>query len=303
MEKKLLFVYNPYSGKAQMRDYLSDIIDIFVKGGYAVTVHPTQQSLDGYSYIKEHAEEYDLVACSGGDGTLNEAVRGLMACENPPHVGYIPTGTTNDFATSLGLSKDMLEAAETIVSGEDFSCDIGSFNHNNFTYISAFGAFTDVAYETSQQRKNMLGHLAYVLEGAKRLGSIQSYRMTVEHDGETFEDEYIFGMVSNSMSVGGIIRNLGEMGVKLDDGLFEVGLIKMPNNMTELNQTLSDIMRRDLNSPYIRMFRTSEIRFSSAVPVPWTLDGEFGGNKKDVLIKNKNKALTFIRNKAEATEE
>lgn len=302
MAKKLLFVYNPYSGKAQIKSNLSDIIDIFVKGGYVVTVHPTQQSLDAYSYIKENAEKYDLVACSGGDGTLNETVRGLMACENPPHVGYIPTGTTNDFASSLGLSKDMLEAAETIVNGEDFSCDIGEFNHNNFTYISAFGAFTDVAYETSQQRKNMLGHLAYVLEGVKRLGSIQSYRMTVEYDGKTFEDEYIFGMVSNSMSVGGIIRNLGEFGIKLDDGLFEVALIKMPNNMSELNKTLSDIMHRDLNSPYIRMFRASEIKFTSAVPVPWTLDGEFGGNKKEVLIKNNRKALTFIRNKAEVTE-
>lgn len=295
MKKRLLFVFNPRSGKGQIRNNLVDIIDIFVKHGYECVVHPTQESLDAYQLVRNKGGNYDLVVCSGGDGTLNETVRGLMALTKRPVLGYIPTGTTNDFASSLGIPKAPVEAARAIVEGEEFSCDIGSFNHNSFTYISAFGLFTEVAYETPQQTKNMLGHLAYVLEGAKRLNSVKPYRMRVEHDGIVTEDEYIFGMISNSMSVGGIIKNLGELGVQLDDGMFEVALVKMPVNMSELNKTLADVVKLNVNSQYIKMFRTKDITLKSVCPVPWTLDGEYGGDKKQVRIINHQKAITVMK--------
>lgn len=295
MKKRLLFVFNPHSGKGQIRNNLVDILDVFVKHGYECVVHPTQESLDAYQLVRQEGMEYDLIVCSGGDGTLNETVRGLMALDKRPVLGYIPTGTTNDFASSLGIPKAPLEAARVIMEGEEFACDIGAFNHNSFTYISAFGLFTEVAYETPQQTKNMLGHLAYVLEGAKRLGSVKPYRMRVEHDGTVTEDEYIFGMISNSMSVGGIIKNLGELGVQLDDGMFEVALVKMPVNMSELNKTLADVVKLNVNSPYIKMFRTNDITLKSVSPVPWTLDGEYGGDKKQVRIINHQKAVTVMK--------
>ena len=292
---RLLFVFNARSGKAQIKNQLVDIIDLFVKAGYEVTVHPTQDRLDAFNVLRDQGNNYDLVVCSGGDGTLNETVSGMMAGGIKTRLGYIPTGTTNDFATSLGISKNMLQATNTIISGVDFNCDVGSFNDSYFTYISAFGAFTEVAYQTPQQTKNILGHLAYVLEGIKRLSSIKTYHMEIQHDGITIEDDFIFGMVSNSMSVGGF-KGYGDLGIVLDDGLFEVAFIKMPKNPIDLQMTINHLIKLQVDSNYIYFFRTSALKVTSIEEVPWTLDGEFGGNAKDVVIKNISKAITIIRN-------
>ena len=167
--KKLLFIYNPNAGKGLIKPKLSDVLDIFVKAGYEVTVYPTQKYRDGYHKVRHFKEEYDLVVCSGGDGTLDEVVTGMMKRKEQIPIGYIPTGTTNDFARSLHIPKDMLKAADTAVNGIVFPCDIGKFNNDFFVYIAAFGLFTDVSYQTKQEVKNVLGHLAYVLEGMKRL--------------------------------------------------------------------------------------------------------------------------------------
>ena len=201
--KKMLFIYNPNSGMGLLKPKLSDVLDIFVKGGYEVTVYPTQKYHDAVRKMGEYEEQYDLVACSGGDGTLDEVVTGMMKREKKVPIGYIPAGTTNDFASSLHISKNMLEAADTVVNGVPFACDVGEFNEDYFVYIAAFGLFTDVSYETKQSMKNVLGHLAYILEGTKRIFNIPSYRIKVTHDGETIEDEFIYGMVTNSRSVGG----------------------------------------------------------------------------------------------------
>lgn len=291
--KRLLFIFNPHSGKAQIKTQLLAIVDLFVKAGFEVTVRPTQSQHDAFQYIKANAYRFDVVVCSGGDGTLNETVSGLMHAGVPASLGYIPAGTTNDFATSLGVSKNMLKAAAAIVYGNVFLCDIGSFNDAYFTYISAFGAFTEVAYQTPQPVKNMLGHLAYVLEGIKRLASIKTYHMTVIHDNTVIEDDFVFGMISNSMSVGGF-KTAGETGILLNDGLFEVALVKMPKNPIDLQTTLNDLLKFQVDSDNIYFFKSNELRIHSEEPVAWTLDGEFGGNVQDVLVKNNRQAIPFL---------
>lgn len=295
---KLLFIFNPHSGKSQIKNTLLRIIDLFVKAGYEVTVRPTQSALDAFQTVKKKASKYDVIVCSGGDGTLNEMVSGLMSSGAPTKLGYIPAGTTNDFAASLGISTNMIEAAKNIIKGVELKCDIGSFNDSYFTYISAFGAFTEVAYQTPQQSKNLLGHLAYVLEGIKRLSSIKTYHMIVEHDGEVFEDDFVFGMVSNSMSVGGF-KGIGDLGIVLDDGLFEVALVKMPKNAFDLQLTINDLLKLQVDSNYIYIFKSGEIKITSEELISWTLDGEFGGTTNHVLIKNNKQAITFLTKSSE----
>ena len=214
-----------------------DIIDVFVKGGYEVVVHPTQGAKDAEKMAKSMAEEVDLIVCSGGDGTLDEVVTGLMEIGANVPLGYIPAGSTNDFASSLAIPRDMVKAAQDIVDGHLFSVDVGSFNEDNFIYVAAFGMFTDVSYETSQDLKNILGHLAYVMEGAKRIFDVKTYHLCVEANGEVHEGDYIYGMITNSHSIGGF-RNLVGNDVEMDDGLFEVTLIKKPKNVVELNQIM-----------------------------------------------------------------
>lgn len=291
--KKLLFIYNPLSGVGQLKAKLSDVLDIFVKAGYEVTVHPTQKYHDALEKTKSYTGEYDLVVCSGGDGTLDEVVSGMENREKKVPIGYIPTGTTNDFASSLHISRNILEAADTAVNGIPFACDVGRFNEDFFIYIAAFGLFTDVSYETKQSMKNILGHLAYVLEGTKRIFNIPSYRIKVFHDGEEIEDEFIFGMVTNSRSVGGFKGIIGR-DVIFDDGEFEVTLMKTPKNPIELNELLGAIVMKQINPDRMYSFRTGEIRFESVEEITWTLDGEFGGVHDRVLIQDKKQGLQIM---------
>lgn len=275
---KLLFVYNPHAGKAQIKNYLLEIIDIFTKNEYLVTAYPTQSSLDAYEKIKTIGAEYDLIVVSGGDGTLNEGVRGMMELpKNVSHIfGYIPAGTVNDFASSLGIPKFMPDAARNIINGSIFSSDIGKFQEKYFSYIAAFGAFTDVPYETSQEQKNMLGQLAYLLEGIKKISSLTKYHLTVEYDGKTTEGEFIFGMISNSNSVAGI-KCSDNLRVSLNDGLFEVLFIKFPNSLLELQSMIGDLLWQNFQSPYFVTLRAKKIRITSEEKIAWTLDGEYGG--------------------------
>ncbi len=298
--KNILFVYNPRAGKAKIHSKLCDIIDIFAKAGCEITVYPTQQEGDAARAVMNKKKRYDLLVCSGGDGTLDETVNGMIKCSKRIPIGYIPAGSTNDFAMSLGLPKDMCRAAEVIVSGIDYPCDIGTFNENCFVYIAAFGLFTDVSYETSQAMKNVLGHMAYLLEGMKRISSIKSYNLKAtyrsseqEADGgeeNTIEDEFIYGMVTNSLSVGGFKRITGKY-VELDDGEFEVTLIKKPSNPLEINMIIAALLNRRINTDYMYCFKTREITFEAEGEIPWTTDGEFGGNHKRVHIENMKQAV------------
>ena len=291
--KKMLFIYNPNSGMGLLKPKLSDVLDIFVKGGYEVTVYPTQKYHDAVRKMGEYEEQYDLVACSGGDGTLDEVVTGMMKREKKVPIGYIPAGTTNDFASSLHISKNMLEAADTVVNGVPFACDVGVFNQDYFVYIAAFGLFTDVSYETKQSMKNVLGHLAYILEGTKRIFNIPSYRIKVTHDGETIEDEFIYGMVTNSRSVGGF-KGITGKNVVFDDGKFEVTLFKTPRNPMELNEILVALALRKINPKRMYSFKTNEVHFETEEEIPWTLDGEFGGVHEEVVVKDCQKALEIM---------
>lgn len=296
--KKLLFVYNPRAGKEMLKPRLSDVLDIFVKAGYEVTVHPTQAYRDAYYQIKEYeVGKYDLIACSGGDGTIDEVATGMMKRremgKDVVPVGYIPAGTTNDFAKSLHIPRKPLAAADNAVKGVPFPCDIGKFNDSVFVYIAAFGIFTDVSYETDQAVKNVLGHMAYILEGAKRIFNIPSYKIKVEHDGEVIEDEFIFGMVTNSRSVGGFSNMVGK-NIVFDDGLFEVTLIKTPKNPIALQEIIAALLIEQVDTKHMYTFKTRKITFDSVEEIPWTLDGEFGGEQDYVEIENVQKAMEIM---------
>ena len=296
--KKLLFVYNPRAGKEMLKPRLSDVLDIFVKAGYEVTVHPTQAYRDDYYQIKEYeVGKYDLIACSGGDGTIDEVATGMMKRremgKDVVPVGYIPAGTTNDFAKSLHIPRKPLAAADNAVKGVPFPCDIGKFNDSVFVYIAAFGIFTDVSYETDQAVKNVLGHMAYILEGAKRIFNIPSYKIKVEHDGEVIEDEFIFGMVTNSRSVGGFSNMVGK-NIVFDDGLFEVTLIKTPKNPIALQEIIAALLIEQVDTKHMYTFKTKKITFDSVEEIPWTLDGEFGGEQDYVEIENVQKAMEIM---------
>ncbi|MDL2249751.1 diacylglycerol kinase (ATP) [Lachnospiraceae bacterium PM6-15] len=294
--KRMLFVYNPHAGRALLRTKLSDVVDIFVKAGYKVTVHPTQSFRDAFRVVKEYeADDYDLVVCSGGDGTLDEVVAAMMKREIEARdtIGYIPTGSTNDFANSLHIPKNLLQAADVAVNGAAFPCDVGRFNDDSFVYIAAFGLFTDVSYETTQEMKNMLGHLAYIFEGAKRIFNVPAYKLKVEYDGNVLEDEFAYGMITNSKSVGGFKNMIGK-DVAFDDGLFEVTLIKRPRNPIELQEIGAALLIEQIDTKHMYTFRTSKITITSEEEIPWTLDGEFGGNHQDVEIENLKQQLTIM---------
>ncbi|MGN0348952.1 MAG: diacylglycerol/lipid kinase family protein [Roseburia sp.] len=293
MKKKVLFVLNPCSGKARIKNYLLDIVDTMVKAAYEVTIYPTQKQGDAMEKIQEAAGEYDLVVCSGGDGTLDEVVTGMMTGHVKVPLGYIPAGSTNDFAVSLGIPKDMGKAAAAAVSGNPFACDIGAFNENFFVYVAAFGLFTEVSYKTSQEWKNVLGHAAYILEGAKHLYDIPSYMMEVQYDNIRLQDEFIFGMISNSTSVGGFKGMTGK-DVLLDDGLFEVTLIKKPRNPIELNEIIASLINLVDDTDMVYSFKTSEVCFRSREDISWTLDGEFGGNHREVSVQNLCKCIQIM---------
>lgn len=285
MNKKLLFVYNPKSGRAQIRNKLVDILDIFAAAGYEITVAPTRAHDDARVIVAKRPQGYDLVVCSGGDGTLDEIVTGMIQSGFCTPIGYIPAGSTNDFGKSLSIPKNMLEAAKTAVKGVSFPCDFGRFNDDVFVYIAAFGLFTDVSYETGQEIKNVLGHMAYLLEGMKRLSSIRSFRMKVSWEGNQVEEDFIFGMITNSISVGGF-KNITGKNVKLDDGVFEVTLIKNPKNPMELSNIMLSLLNRDIDTNTMYCFRTAQLELESKEPIAWTLDGENGGKHKKVSIQN-----------------
>ena len=291
MKKKMLFIYNPRAGKSQIRSNLLDMIDIFVKAGYEVTAYPTQAQGDGIKAVTERQiGYYDMIACSGGDGTLDEVVTGMMQCEKRLPIGYVPAGTTNDFAGSLGIPRSMEKAARVIVDGRSFRCDVGGFNENIFVYIAAFGLFTDVSYETRQDMKNVLGHMAYVLEGMRKLSKVRSYAMKVTSGDRAIEGDFIFGMITNSLSVGGFKKITGD-NVKLDDGVFEVTLIRRPGNPVELNTIMAAMVNRNIDTDLMECFTASELQIESAEDIAWTLDGEFGGRHSRVEIQNYKQAL------------
>ena len=288
----MLFVFNPKAGKGKIKTHLLDIVDIFSSHDYEIIIRSTQAPRDAYEKAKEYANSVDMIVCSGGDGTLDEVVTGIMEAESSVPIGYIPAGSTNDFAHSLFMPKNMTKVAEMIMEEELYHCDIGRFNQKTFAYVAAFGLFTDVSYETDQDLKNVLGHVAYVLEGVKRLFDIKSYHMKVTSDEVQAEDDFIVGMITNSRSVGGF-KNLTGKNVDMNDGLFEVTLIVHPKNPLQLQEIITALVMAEDNTDLIYSFKTKKLTIESDEEVPWTLDGEFGGDHSYVDIENKHKALNL----------
>ncbi len=291
--KKLLFVFNPKSGMGLIKNNLLDIVDIMVKAGYDPTVYPTQARGDATRKVKEDGANYDRIVCSGGDGTLDEVVTGLREAHLHIPLGYIPAGSTNDFARTLGISGDMVKAAEIAVGEHYFPCDVGQFNDDTFIYIAGFGVFTEISYETPQELKNVFGHAAYILSAAKSLAAIPSYLMQVEANGEVIQDRFIYGMVTNSVSVAGF-KGLTGKNVQLDDGEFEVTLVKNPSNPLELNEIIAYLTGIIPETKMVYSFKSGEVNIRSRSSIAWTLDGENGGDHWNVHIKNHHQKLNFL---------
>lgn len=295
MIKKTMLIVNPIAGRSRLKGSLFDVMDILSKHGHEVTLYITRHKGHATELVLSKASNFDVVVCCGGDGTLNEVVTGLMQLKKRPPLGYIPSGTTNDIASSLHLSHNILSASTCAASGNLFPYDIGSFNDRYFVYIAAFGAFTRVAYSTPQQYKNALGYTAYILEGVKSLTQITPYHLKITYDEGEIDDSFIFGSITNSTSVAGMIK-MDSQKVKLNDGKFEVLLIKSPNNLIEFQNIVSRLLRQDFDEKYVRFFHTSHIRIVADKDIPWTIDGENGGISRDADIKNCTKGIEFISN-------
>jgi diacylglycerol kinase (ATP) len=294
MRQKMLFIVNAKAGKGQIKNHVLSIIDRFNAQDYDVEVYVTQNQKDATDTAQKKGEHCDVLLCSGGDGTLNEVINGLMELESHrPRIGYIPAGSTNDFANNLYSDLDITEIIEAITKGQDLPCDIGRFNDRFFVYCAAFGAFALTSYETAQVNKNLLGRVAYFLEGTKHLNTLKAYHLTVKYADQSIEDDFLYGMVTNSDSVAGI-RGFGGRNVQLDDGLFEVLLIRMPKNFFELQQIISGLIKLDFSHKLFCSFKTEAVVFNSERPISWNLDGEFGGDVHTAMISIKRRAVTFL---------
>ena len=293
---RLLFIFNPTSGTGQVKAALAPVLDVFTKAGWITTSYPTQCKGDATRVARELSPQFDRVICAGGDGTLSEVVSGLTEVKDPPPLGYIPFGSTNDCATTLHLPRKPREAALVAAgTGVSVPIDIGRLNGKPFIYVAAFGAFTKVAYDTPQDLKNTFGHLAYIFAGIASLPTIAPYRMKVAYDGQTLEDDFYFGMVSNSQSIGGI-RPPTANRVVLDDGLFEVLLVKKPLNLADFTDGVQALANPSAErSGALVQFQASQLTFTCEQPIPWTVDGEFGGSQTVNRAENCQKALNIIR--------
>lgn len=282
-KKKALLIVNPCAGKTKSRAGTFEIVDKFSKNDYEFSVHTTTCQGDATNIVKRELDGKDMVVCCGGDGTLNETINGVMDMPKRVPIGYIPTGTTNDLATSLGLPSDIKKATDIIIDGHTNDYDVGLFNNRCFTYVASFGAFSRASYATPQKYKNMFGHAAYVVAAVPEVADIHPTKMRIEYDGGVLEGEFMFGAVSNSLSVGGFFK-LPKDEVKFNDGVFEVLLVPKIS-LTRLFSILHKVRKQQYDGKQIIMLKTSKIKISAPdEAVPWTLDGEFGGNHHDVMI-------------------
>ncbi len=293
--KRLLLIINPVAGKMKSKSALFDIVKVFCEHEFDVTVKLTARRGHGTEIAESEHDKYDLIVCVGGDGTLNEVVRGLVRAGSHTPIGYIPAGSTNDFANSIGLSSTPKQAALNIAIGSPLKLDIGAFKEVNFTYIASFGAFTSASYSTPQATKNAIGHIAYILEGIKDLSTLKPVHVKIEADGETHEGNYIFGGIANSTSVGGIVKLKKEL-VDMSDGLFEVILIKNPKNLNHLNEIILALMTSEYkNNKSIEYFKASELKVTTEDKLPWTVDGEYADGSGSFTIRNLKQRLTIIK--------
>ena len=292
--KKVLIVLNPCAGVKRANKYMTDIISLFCDNGYICTVQTTKPDLSGYDAVMQFGEGHELIVVIGGDGTYNEVVAGVIDKNLSCPIGYIPAGTTNDFGSSLGLPKNIMKAAQNILDGKAQNFDVGSFNGRKFTYVASCGAFSSTSYTTPTDLKNVFGHLAYVLEGIKSLPEIQPEHLRINYDGNFKEDDYIFAAVCNSTSLGGILK-LDKKYVDMNDGLFEILLVRSPNNIAELATAVHDLnMQNFNNSSIIELITASKIELETSRLNEWSLDGEWQKGSDKIVIENLKDAIKLI---------
>lgn len=293
--KKMLFVANPQAGQRKARRYLADMIDIFNRGGYEVSVYLTAKPGDGAQAVCRMVGGKDLVVCCGGDGTLNETAAGVLQSGADVPIGYVPAGSTNDFAASLELSANILQAARDVIEGQPEYVDAGSFAGRHFSYVASFGAFTRASYLTPQNAKNILGHAAYVLGGIQELSQLHPWPMAFElPDGRRIEGEFLFGAVSNSTSVGGVLT-LDKEWVDLCDGKFELLLIRAPKDLKELAECVLALQRKTYDSAMLTFLNTPCVKIEAPKEMDWTLDGEWEPGHETAEVRCIHKAIRIIR--------
>ncbi len=291
--KKMLFIMNPFSGQKKANKHLADILMLFSKAGYVVQTHMTTGPGSATQAAQLWGRDQDLVVCCGGDGTLNETITGLLRSGAQTPVGYIPSGTTNDFASSLKLSSSPLTAAQDILEGNAIAYDVGKFNDRYFSYVASFGAFTKSSYSVPQDIKNALGHTAYVLGGISELSQIRNEHIRMEIDGDVIEDDFLFGAVCNSVSIGGIL-NLPPSMVDMSDGIFEIMLVRAPRNLSEITECIQALQSQKYNCAMITFRSARSIRIQADPDMPWTLDGERADGCRDIQVENIHCALNLV---------
>lgn len=292
--KKLLLIVNPYSGRARMRTELLKVVEILSANKYEVTVYPTKSRGDATERVTMLSQdEFSIILVCGGDGTLNEVITGLMQAKIQCPLGYIPSGTLNEWSSGLHISRNIMTAATDITTGRQISLDIGKFGNRYFCYTASFGAFTEASYSAPQDVKNVLGQAAYFFEGIKSLGNIKPVHLKFTCKDRVVEGDFLFGAISNSMSVGGIVK-FDESVVKLNDGLFEVMLIRNPDNILKLQPVLDGILKQDLDREGIEFFHTDEVTINFGKDVAWTLDGEYAPGAEEINVINLHNAINFI---------
>lgn len=292
--KKMLFVMNPYSGQRRANRYLAEIIGLYNRAGYEVVTHMTAGPGDAARIVGQLGEGKDVVVCCGGDGTFNETISGLLQNGYNVPVGYIPAGSTNDFAASMKLPTNIMQAAQLVLEGEPVAYDVGKFGERYFAYVASFGAFTRASYATPQSVKNALGHTAYVLEGITELSQIRKEHIRMEIDGKMVEDDFLFGAISNSTSVGGILT-LDPTQVDMSDGLLEVLLVRAPRSLLEIHECIQAVQSQRYNCAMITFCSGHRIKIWSDPDMPWTLDGEREGGHAQVDAVNQHLAIRLIR--------
>ena len=284
LDKTALLMINPVAGRKTIQQHIGEIVRIFMDAGYLVTSMVTAERGEATELVRERGQDYSIIACAGGDGTFHEVLQGMAQADIRTPLGYIPCGTTNDFAHSYGIATDIPTAAKNIVSGKRRVCDIGRYGSMYFSYLACFGAFTWMGYTTDQNLKNRLGYTAYVLEGVRDLSKIKPIHMKLTLDGVPFEDDYLFGAVANTASIVGIIE-LPDSMVDTADGIFEVVLIRAPKTILELELVIRKILAQDYeNCPFIEIHHAREVLVENAPDLIWSLDGENSGIEKTVEI-------------------
>ena len=292
--KKMLFLLNPYAGTRKANKVLADILAVFNRAGFDVHTYITAGPGDGTVAVKALAPGMDLVVCCGGDGTFNETINGLMSAKLDIPIGYIPTGSTNDFACSLHLAADPVAAAQQIVEGTEIALDIGQFGSRYFSYVASFGAFTKASYSTPQNIKNALGHTAYLLESIRELSQIRKTHVRLELDGNVLEDDYLFGAVCNSTSVGGILT-LDPNQVDMSDGMFEVLLVRAPRDLLEITECISAVQKQQYSCRMMTFRSAKQVNIFTDADMFWTLDGEKESGRKEVTVTNLHHAIRLIK--------